>query len=95
MPKRVDANQKTIVETFRKLGCSVLILSDVGKGCPDLCVGWDGKCYLIEVKDGTKTPSKRKLTAAEQLFFDNWKGHASIIESVDEVIRFVNLIRAT
>lgn len=93
MPKRVDENQKEIVSTFRKLGFSVLILSDLGKGRPDLCVGFDGRCYLIEIKNGKNPPSGQKLTKAEQLFFDSWKGHAEVINSVEGVIRFVNRLK--
>lgn len=91
--KRVDQNQKEIVSTFRQLGMSVLILSNVGKGCPDLCLGYDGNCYLVEIKNGSKPPSGQKLTEAEQHFFDSWKGNVCIINSIDEAIRFVHQIR--
>lgn len=84
MPKRVDANQKEIVLKLRDLGCSVQILSDLGKGCPDLLCGFKGKNYLFEVKNGDKA----KLTMPEQEFFDHWKGQACIIRSLDDVINF-------
>lgn len=90
MPKRVDANQREIVKTFRDLGASVHVLSDLGKGCPDIVVGLFGKNYLIEIKDGSKVPSAQRLTDKEQLFFDGWKGHVQIIKSVQEVVYFVN-----
>lgn len=93
MAKRVDENQKEIVQTLRKMGISVLILSDVGKGCPDLCLGYDGKCYLVELKNGNKSPSGQKLTEAEQLFFDNWRGNVRVINSVDQALEFVNEIQ--
>ena len=93
MPRRVDDNQREIVSTFRKLGMSVLILSDLGKGCPDLCLGLDGKCYLVEIKNGSHPPSKQKLTDAEQAFFDSWRGNVCVVNSVDNAIRFVENIR--
>ena len=73
MPRRmarVDANQPAIVAALRKAGCKVTPLSMVGQGCPDLLVWGPGRWILMEVKDGTKVPSARKLTPDEQAFFD-------------------------
>lgn len=55
MARRIDENQPEIVKTFRQLGASVLILSNLGKGCPDICCGIFGKNYLFEIKNGKKT----------------------------------------
>jgi Holliday junction resolvase len=93
MPKRVDANQKEIVQTLRECGASVLILSEVGKGCPDICVGLHGKNFLVEIKDGKQPPSKQKLTEAELEFFQNWKGQVQVIKSVEEVLRFMKYMQ--
>jgi Holliday junction resolvase len=90
MPRRTDANQREIVKTFRDLGASVQILSDVGKGCPDIVVGIFGKNFLIEIKDGKKCPSAQKLTEMEYVFFQYWKGQVSIIKSSQEVVEFIN-----
>ncbi len=92
MAKRVDENQREIVKAFRQLGASVQILSDVGKGCPDLAIGIRGLNYLIEVKNGKKPPSGRRLTEHEQLFFDSWRGQVCVINSIDEAISFINAI---
>lgn len=86
MAKRVDANQKLIVDTFRAIGATVQIISMVGKGCPDIIVGYQGVNYLIEIKDGKKPPSGQKLTEHEQKFHDSWKGHVCLIRSCDEAI---------
>ena len=88
MAKRTDSNQTVIVKCLRKLGCSVQILSDVGKGCPDIVVGYRGRNFLFEIKDGEKPPSARKLTEYEQYFFDTWNGQVCIINSTDEVNDF-------
>lgn len=90
--KRIDANQNQIVKCFRDLGASVLILSSLGQGCPDIAVGIHGYTFLFEIKDGDKTPSQRKLTPDEQRFHDEWRGHVGIIKSIDDVIDFVNCI---
>lgn len=89
MAKRVDTNQKEIVEALRELGVSVQILSDVGKGCPDLVVGFRGRNYLLEIKDGKRPPSQQKLTEHEERFFDNWRGQVDIVKSVQQAIDFI------
>jgi hypothetical protein len=89
MAKRTDSNQKEIVKAFRQLGASVQILSDVGKGCPDLLIGMCARNFLVEVKDGKKPPSGQRLTEHEQDFFDSWHGQVCIIRSIEDVHSFV------
>jgi hypothetical protein len=62
---KTDANQARIVEALRASGCFVQSLAGVGKGCPDLAVATDGRWFVLEVKDGSKPPSQRKLTEDE------------------------------
>ena len=93
MPRRTDANQTEIVKLLRQLGLSVFILSDVGKGCPDLMCGWNMHNYLVEIKDGAKPRSAQKLTAQEQKFFDEWQGNVQIINSIDSALAFVKAVR--
>ena len=52
--KRTDKNQQAIILAFHHFGCQVQSLADVGKGCPDLLVNFDGRLILVEVKDGNK-----------------------------------------
>ena len=83
---RIDANQNAIVEALRKAGAYVRIISQ-GDGIPDLLVAYKGYTILMEVKDGNKPPSARKLTEAEQKFFDEWKGGMLVVvNSVEESI---------
>jgi len=89
MPKRVDANQKIITESLRKMGCSVTVLSMVGKGCPDILVGKDGKNFLFEIKDGEKIPSRKKLTPDEVKFHDNWRGQVDVVECLDDAVAII------
>lgn len=83
---RVDSNQKEIVNAARKIGASVAVISSLGDGIPDAIMGFRGVNYLIEIKDGDKPPSQRKLTADEQKWHNNWKGTVNIINSVDEIL---------
>ena len=86
MAKRTDGNQTEIVNTFRSMGATVQILSMVGKGCPDIVVGFQGVNYLIEIKDGKKSLSGQKLTEHEEKFFNTWKGQVCLINSNDQAI---------
>jgi len=62
---RKDDNQDEIVGALWDIGASVQRLQSVKGGCPDLLVGYHGVNYLLEVKDGSKPPSRRKLTPPE------------------------------
>lgn len=87
---RIDSNQNEIVRTFRRLGATVLITAQL-KNCFDLLVGYRGVNYIVEVKDGKKPPSQRKLTDGEQKFKDNWKGgEYYIVESIEDAINILN-----
>ena len=86
---RIDANQNKIVDGLRKAGAYVRIISQ-GDGIPDLLVGYNGFTILMEVKDGDKVPSARKLTEAEQKFFDEWDGGMLVvINSVEEALEIL------
>ncbi|MDP6769073.1 MAG: hypothetical protein QF704_00070 [Anaerolineales bacterium] len=93
--KRVDGNQRDVVEVLRKGGCTVVVTSGVGSlggnlaGFPDLVVkGVDKLVYLIEIKDGGK-----KLTDAEKDFANRWDTNGNmvvVIRSVDEAVQWMN-----
>ncbi len=82
---KVDVNQPEIVKAFRKAGASVKPVHQI-KGFVDILVGYCGIDQLVEIKDGTKPPSARKLSEAEQEFWDGWKGRKPVIViSIDDV----------
>jgi len=87
MRHRADDNQQEIVDALRDIGASVLVLSQVGGGCPDLLVGFCGREYLMEVK-----APKGKLRPGQKKFIDTWKGKAFIVRSVDEALELLNCI---
>ena len=73
--RQVDANQTAVVEALRRVGALVQHLHTVGGGCPDLLVGFRGKLWLLEVKDGRKPPSARALNDAELEWHRRWAGY--------------------
>lgn len=92
MHKRIDNNQNEIVEFFRQCGASVLIMSKLGKGAPDIALGFGGMTYFFELKDGSKPASARKLTNSEQKFHRIWKGHLAILESKEDAFKFIRTL---
>lgn len=87
---KVDANQKKIVEALRKIGCTVQSLASVGRGVPDLLVAnASGDLFLMEIKDGNKPPSERKLTADQVKWHSAWKSKVHIVLDIDQAIGIV------
>jgi hypothetical protein len=88
---RKDANHKEIENAFKKMGFSVLDISQL-KNCCDLFVSKRCVTYAVEIKDGTKTPSQRKLTSGEREFKETWElnGRWRLIESIEDVERLNN-----
>ncbi len=89
---RTDANQAKIVKAFRKLGCEVAITSSLGHGFPDLVVGKLSKVVLVEVKDGAKPPSARRLSKDEEKFRDAWRDSYAVVEGIPDVTSVVRLM---
>ena len=91
---RIDDNQQAIVNILRTAGATVVLLSNVGKGVPDLLVGFRGVTLLMEIKDGKKPPSDRKLTTDQQKWHAEWRGGAlAIVDSADSALRMIGVIK--
>lgn len=88
MPKRVDRNQPEIVMALRKMGARVAELHVVGKGIPDICVGFRGANYLLEIKT-----EKGKLTDDQWAWHELWTGQVAIVKTVDEALRAIGAIK--
>jgi Holliday junction resolvase len=91
---RVDNNQREIVKALRACGASVLSLAALGKGVPDLLVSVNKqRSLMVEVKDGSKPPSARKLTADQVRFHATWAGEIVVVSSIEEAIETVGIQR--
>jgi hypothetical protein len=89
--RAVDENQQTVVKALRALGISVQVLSMVGNGFPDLLVGYQGRNYLVELKDGRKPPSGRKVTPKEKEWANAWQGGPVFVAvDVGGILGFLN-----
>ena len=82
---RPDANHKEISNTFVRLGWSVLDIHQIPNSA-DILVGKWNHSIVIEIKDGSKPPSKRKLTPGEIRFRDRWRGDYRIVTCQQDVL---------
>lgn len=89
---RQDSNHGDIRSAFESLGCSVCDLSALGNGRPDLLIGFGGLCICVEVKDGAKPPSERRLTPDEEKFRMNWKGGYRLVTNLEDVAETVKVL---
>lgn len=91
---KVDANQEQIVDALRAVGATVQTLAAVGKGVPDLLVGYQGKTLLLEVKDGRRPPSERRLTEDQLVWHGAWRGGPlAVVDGVDAALRALGAIK--
>lgn len=87
LSKRIDQNHRSIVEGLRAAGATVLSLAPLGNGAPDLLCGFRNLNFAFEVKNPNMPPSKRKLTVAEEVWHQSWKGQVTVIESLDDALK--------
>jgi hypothetical protein len=64
----------------------------VGQGFPDIAVGFRKQTYLMEIKDGSKSPSQRRLTEEEQAFHAGWHGQACIVQNLADALAAIGAI---
>ena len=92
---KVDDNQREIVQALERIGAEVQSLASVGKGCPDLLVGFRGSNFLLEVKrPKAKGQSAGKTTDDQERFLARWagRGQAAIVKTVDDALKAVGAI---
>jgi Holliday junction resolvase len=88
--RRVDGNQPAIVDALRRVGFHVEITSHVGCGYPDLTAARGGRVVLVEVKDPSQPPNKRKLTPDEARVHAAFKAKGvdvAIVETIEQAVR--------
>ena len=88
---RTDSNHRAIVCGLRDAGRCVFDTSRVGNGFPDLIAGTRASgLVFLEVKDGSKPPSARKLTPAETSFMSVCHAHGlpyHVVTSLEEALK--------
>lgn len=84
---RVDTNHKIIADALRDVGASVVSLAAIGRGVPDLLVGFRGVNYLFEIKT-----DKGKLTPDQTAFVAMYHGRVVIIRSIAEAYTAIGVL---
>jgi hypothetical protein len=85
---QVDGNQRAIVEALRRVGATVQHLHEVGKGCPDLAVGFRQQNFLLEVKT-----AEGQLEPAQVLWHGTWRGRVAVVRTAEQALRAIGAIR--
>jgi len=84
----VDKNQSPIVKALREIGATVVTLHIVGKGCPDLLVGFRMRTYLMEIKC-----KGGRLTEDQRFFHHDWRGNPILtVHSIEEALEEVGYL---
>lgn len=85
--RKVDANQAEIVAALRKAGATVQPIHTIGRGCPDLLVGFNGENLLLEIKSpgGVLTPDERNWWMA-------WAGQVAAARSAEEALEIIGVM---
>lgn len=85
---RVDANQAEIIAALRRIGYSVLSLTKMGNGCPDLLASRAKQNLLLEVKS-----DRGELRESQSDFAKTWNAPVYVVRNADDVLALAN--RAT
>ena len=89
---KVDRNQLEIIKAARAVGASVQTLHTIGKGCPDILLGYRGINLVWELKDGLAVPSKQVLTPDEIDWHAGWRGDVKVVSSVAQALKILQLL---
>ena len=82
-----DGNHREIVRALEAVGATVEPLVADQPGVPDLLVGWRKQTFLLEVKDGSKKPSARRLRKGQALWHTRWAGRpVAVVHDVQQAL---------
>ena len=80
-----DANHGEVVDALIRFGASVLDISSLGCGAPDLVVWCRGGWHLCDVKNRKTGYGRRGLNPRQQEWAAKWKGGpVTLLYSIDD-----------
>ena len=82
---KVDENHAQVRDELREVlhDGTIHDMSGAGNGFPDLCVGWRGLNFLIEVK---RKQGGSRLTSRQATFHQNWQGQVAVCRTASEAL---------
>ena len=89
---KVDANHLDICLALRSFGASVLSLASIGRGCPDICIGFRGTTYLAEIKNNKVRWS---MTDDQKIFHAGWNAPILVLDSVESAEAWIRTVGKT
>ncbi len=83
--KKVDENHAEVRDELRAVLHDGVVhdMSKAGNGFPDLCIGWRGLNFLIEIK---RKEGGSRLTNRQVAFHQNWQGQVAVCRSAAEAL---------
>jgi hypothetical protein len=69
-----DANHSEVVKALESFGASVLDLSSMGCGVPDIIVWCRGRWNLCDIKNKKTAYGRRGLNKRQTEWAENWRG---------------------
>lgn len=90
-----DLNHAELVETFKRLGWSVLDMADMGRGMPDVIIGDSQGTYLVEIKNPATYYGRKGLSRSQKSFAETWGGVVHVVKTIDEVVDLTKRLRET
>jgi hypothetical protein len=89
-----DANHHEIVDAMQKAGAYVIDMSHVGKGFPDLIVGFQSKTILMEIKNPKTSYGKKGLNKNQLKWKEQWTGGAyCVVDSIEAALRMIGVVK--
>lgn len=86
---RADINQPDIVRALRRGGASIWHTHTLGRGGPDIVIGYCGVNVLTEIKRDEREP----LTPAEIKFHATWQGRIVTLTNEREAAQLLEQIK--
>lgn len=90
-----DANHNQLCERATQVGAQVFETWQI-PGLLDAIIGYRGVLHWIEIKDGAKPPSERRLTSAEQTTIERLQAvgcPVHVVLSEDELLKAIGAIK--
>ena len=88
-----DANHHEVVDALRKAGASIVDMSHVGKGFPDLIVGFQSKTILMEIKNPKTSYGKKGLNKNQVKWKEQWLGGAyCTVDSPEAALQMIGMM---
>jgi hypothetical protein len=92
--RRTDSNHREVADALEAVGAAVLDIHAL-PGALDLLCGYRGRLILLEIKDGAKPPSARRLTEAEADTIGRFMAVGApvyVVASVEDALRAIGAI---